>query len=82
MVPWSSPPLDGSASLGESLGDYQLIYMISFRFQSAILALAYHFTNLSARRRLRDRAKQLSVDPSNLSEELGLLEPEGLFRVK
>jgi len=46
------------------------------------LALAYHFTNLSARRRLRDRAKQLSVDPSNLSEELGLLEPEGLFRVK
>ena len=42
--------------------------------------LAYYFTNPTARHHLRDLAERLSIDPSNLSKELGRLEREGLFR--
>jgi hypothetical protein len=42
--------------------------------------LAYYFTNPMARLHLRDLAERLSIDPSNLSKELGRLEREGLFR--
>jgi DNA-binding transcriptional ArsR family regulator len=42
--------------------------------------LAYSFTNPAARQHLRDLAERLSIDPSNLSRELGPLEREGLFR--
>lgn len=42
--------------------------------------LAYYFTNPTARHHLRDLAERLSVDPSNLSKELGRLERDGLFR--
>lgn len=42
--------------------------------------LAYFFTNPTARHHLRDLAKRLSIDPSNLSKELRRLEREGLFR--
>ena len=42
--------------------------------------LAYYFTNPTARLHLRDLAERLSIDPSNLSKELGRLEREGLFR--
>ena len=42
--------------------------------------LAYYFTNPTARHHLRDLAGRLSIDPSNLSKELGRLEREGLFR--
>src|SRR5260370_18312846 len=41
---------------------------------------AYYFTNLTARHHLRDLAERLSIDPSNLSKELGRMEREGLFR--
>jgi len=42
--------------------------------------LAYYFTNPSVRHHLRDLAKRLGIDPSNLSKELGRLEREGVFR--
>ncbi len=42
--------------------------------------LAYYFTNSTARHHLRDLAERLSLDPSNLSKELGRLERDGLFR--
>ncbi len=42
--------------------------------------LASYFTNPTARLHLRDLAKRLSIDPSNLAKELGRLEREGLFR--
>lgn len=42
--------------------------------------LAYYFTNPTARHHLRDLAERLSIDPSNLSKELGRLEREGLFQ--
>jgi predicted nucleotidyltransferase len=42
--------------------------------------LTYYFTNPTARHHLRDLAGRLSIDPSNLSKELGRLEREGLFR--
>lgn len=42
--------------------------------------LAYYFTNPTARHHLRDLAERLSIDPSNLSKELGRLERKGLFQ--
>jgi len=54
--------------------------MLDFRSKARQRLLAYYFTNPTARHHLRDLAEQLSIDPSNLSKELGRLEREGLFR--
>ncbi len=54
--------------------------MLDLRSKARQRLLAYYFTNPSARRHLRDLAERLSIDPSNLSKELGRLESEGLFR--
>lgn len=54
--------------------------MFDMRSKARRRLLAYHFTNPTARHHLRDLAERLSVDPSNLSKELGRLEREGLFR--
>jgi predicted nucleotidyltransferase len=54
--------------------------MLSFRSKARQQLLAYYFTNPTARLHLRDLAGRLSIDPSNLSKELGRLEREGLFR--
>jgi predicted nucleotidyltransferase len=54
--------------------------MFGFRSKARQQLLAYYFTNPTARHHLRDLAGRLSVDPSNLSKELGRLEHEGLFR--
>jgi predicted nucleotidyltransferase/predicted transcriptional regulator with HTH domain len=54
--------------------------MLDLRSKVRQRVLAYYFTNPTARRHLRDLAERLSVDPSNLSKELGRLEREGLFR--
>src|SRR5260370_8073159 len=54
--------------------------MLGFRSKARPRLLAYYFTNPTARHHLRDLAEQLSIDPSNLSKELGRLEREGLFR--
>ncbi len=54
--------------------------MLDLRSKARQRLLAYYFTNPTVRRHLRDLAKRLSIDPSNLSKELGRLEREGLFR--
>jgi predicted nucleotidyltransferase len=54
--------------------------MFNFRSKARQQLLAYYFTNPTARHHLRDLAEWLSIDPSNLSKELGRLEREGLFR--
>ena len=54
--------------------------MLNLRSTARQHLLAYYFTNLAARHHLRDLAERLSIDPSNLSKELGRLEREGLFR--
>ena len=54
--------------------------MLDLRSKARQRLLAYYFTNPSARHHLRDLAERLSIDPSNLSKELGRLEREGLFR--
>ena len=54
--------------------------MLDLRSKARQRLLAYYFTNPTARHHLRDLAERLSIDPSNLSEELGRLEREGLFR--
>jgi len=54
--------------------------MLDLRSKARQRLLAYYFTNPAARRHLRDLAERLSIDPSNLSKELGRLEREGLFR--
>lgn len=54
--------------------------MLDLRSAARQRLLAYYFTNPSARQHLRDLAARLSIDPSNLSKELGRLEREGLFR--
>ena len=54
--------------------------MFDFRSKARQRLLAYYFTNPTARHHLRDLAERLSIDPSNLSKELGRLEREGLFR--
>jgi predicted nucleotidyltransferase len=53
--------------------------MLDLRSKARQRLLAYYFTNPSARHHLRDLADRLSIDPSNLSKELGRLEREGLF---
>jgi len=57
-----------------------LYLMLDLRSKARQRLLAYYFTNPSARHHLRDLAERLSIDPSNLSKELGRLEREGLFR--
>ena len=57
-----------------------LYHMLDFRSKARQQLLAYYFTNPTARHHLRDLAERLSIDPSNLSKELGRLEREGLFR--
>src|ERR1700732_2022497 len=57
-----------------------LYHMLDFRSKARQQLLAYYFTSPSARHHLRDLAERLSVDPSNLSKELGRLERDGLFR--
>ena len=54
--------------------------MIDLRSKARQRLLAYYFANPMARLHLRDLAKRLNIDPSNLSKELGRLEREGLFR--
>src|SRR5438309_3150047 len=54
--------------------------MLDLRSKARQRLLAYYFTNPTARHHLRDLAERLSIDPSNLSKELGRLEREGLFR--
>jgi len=54
--------------------------MLDLRSTARQHLLAYYFTNPTARHHLRDLAARLSIDPSNLSKELGRLESEGLFR--
>jgi predicted nucleotidyltransferase len=54
--------------------------MLDFRSKARQRLLVYYFTNPTARHHLRDLAERLSIDPSNLSKELGRLEREGLFR--
>ncbi|MGH9450669.1 MAG: nucleotidyltransferase domain-containing protein [Terriglobia bacterium] len=54
--------------------------MLNLRSKARQRLLAYYFTNPTARHHLRDLADRLSIDPSNLSKELGRLEREGLFQ--
>ncbi len=54
--------------------------MLDLRSKARQRLLAYYFTNPSARHHLRNLAERLSIDPSNLSKDLGRLEREGLFR--
>lgn len=56
------------------------LHMLDLRSKARQRLLRYYFTNPTARHHLRDLAERLSVDPSNLSKELGRLEREGLFR--
>ncbi|MGA7379777.1 MAG: nucleotidyltransferase domain-containing protein [Terriglobales bacterium] len=53
--------------------------MLNLHSKARQLLLAYYFTNPTARLHLRDLAKRLAVDPSNLSKELRRLEDDGLF---
>ncbi|MGB6476454.1 MAG: nucleotidyltransferase domain-containing protein [Candidatus Sulfotelmatobacter sp.] len=53
--------------------------MLYLRSKARQQLLAYYFTNPTARHHLRDLAERLSIDPSNLSKELGRLERDGLF---
>jgi predicted nucleotidyltransferase len=57
-----------------------LNHMLDLRSKTRQRLLAYYFTNPTARLHLRDLAKRLTIDPSNLSKELGRLECQGLFR--
>ncbi len=54
--------------------------MLDLRSKARQQLLAYYFTNPTARHHLRDLAERLSIDPSNLSKELGRLKRDGLFR--
>lgn len=54
--------------------------MLDLRSKSRRRLLAFYFTNPTARLHVRELAKRLGVDPSNLSKELGRLERAGLFR--
>ena len=54
--------------------------MLDLRSKARQRLLAYYFTNPTARHHLRNLAERLSIDPSNLSKEMGRLEREGLFR--
>ena len=54
--------------------------MLDLRSKARQRLMTYYFTSPAARHHLRDLAERLSIDPSNLSKELGRLEREGLFR--
>jgi predicted nucleotidyltransferase/predicted transcriptional regulator with HTH domain len=54
--------------------------LLDIRSEARQKLLAYVFTNPTSRHHLRDLAKRLRIDPSNLSKELRRLEREGLFR--
>jgi predicted nucleotidyltransferase len=54
--------------------------MLDLRSKARQRLFAYYFSNPTARHHLRELAERLSVDPSNLSKELGRLERDGLFR--
>jgi predicted nucleotidyltransferase len=54
--------------------------MFDLRSTTRRRLLASYFANPTARLHVRELAKQLDVDPSNLSKELARLEREGLFR--
>lgn len=54
--------------------------LLDLRSHARRKLLVYYFTNPTARQHLRDLAKRLKIDPSNLSKELVRLEREGLFR--
>lgn len=54
--------------------------MFELRSATRRRLLAYYFTNPAVRLHVRELAKRLNVDPSNLSKELKRLEQEGLFR--
>jgi len=54
--------------------------MLDLRSKARQRLLVYYFTNPTARHHLRALAERLSIDPSNLSKELGRLERDGLFR--
>jgi predicted nucleotidyltransferase len=53
--------------------------MLNLRSKVRPRLLAYYFMNPTVRHHLRDLAERLSIDPSNLSKELGRLERDGLF---
>ena len=57
-----------------------LSHMLDLRSKARQRLLTYFFANPTARHHLRDLAKRLGIDPSNLSKELMRLEHEGLFR--
>jgi predicted nucleotidyltransferase len=54
-------------------------HMLNLHSKARRLLLAYYFTNPTARHHVRELAKRLAVDPSNLSKELRRLENDGLF---
>ena len=54
--------------------------MLNLRSKARQRLLTYYFTNPAARHHVRDLARLLDTDPSNLSRELRRLEREGLFR--
>jgi predicted nucleotidyltransferase len=54
--------------------------MLNLRSKSRQRLLVFYFTNPTARLHLRDLAKRLRIDPSNLSKELERMERDGLFR--
>jgi predicted nucleotidyltransferase len=58
----------------------RILPVLELRSKARQRLLAYYFANPTARRHLRDLADRLSVDPSNLSKELGRLERDGLFQ--
>jgi len=54
-------------------------HMLNLHSKARRLLLAYYFSNPTVRLHVRDLAKRLGVDPSNLSKELRRLEDDGLF---
>ena len=54
--------------------------MLNLRSKSRQRLLVFYFTNPTARLHLRDLAKRLRIDPSNLSKELERMERDGLFQ--
>jgi predicted nucleotidyltransferase len=74
------PPTPWLAWLTFTTFVVDLDFMLDLRSKARQRLLAYYFTNPTARHHLRDLAERLSIDPSNLSKELGRLEREGLFR--
>ena len=57
-----------------------MYYMLNFRSKLRQSLLAYYFTNPTQSHHVRELARMLAVDPTNLSRELAALETQGLFR--